>query len=24
MQQLDGPIVNVLRKTYQSNWKGIH
>ena len=20
----DGPIVNVLRKTYQSNWKAIH
>jgi hypothetical protein len=24
MNQLDGPIVNVLRKTYQSNWKSIH
>jgi hypothetical protein len=21
MSQLDGPIVNVLRKTYQSNWR---
>ena len=20
----DGPIVNVLRKTYQSNWRAIH
>lgn len=24
MQQFDGPIVNVLRKTYQSNWRQIH
>lgn len=24
MKQLDGPIVNVLRKTYQTNWKSIH
>ncbi|CDW84282.1 UNKNOWN [Stylonychia lemnae] len=24
MQQLDGPIVNVLRKTYQSNWRTIY
>jgi FtsZ-binding cell division protein ZapB len=24
MQQLDGPVLNVLRKTYQSNWKSIH
>ena len=24
LQALDGPIVNVLRKTYQSNWRGIH
>jgi hypothetical protein len=24
MQSLDGAIVNVLRKTYQSNWRAIH
>lgn len=24
MAQLEGPIANVLRKTYQSNWKQIH
>ena len=24
LQSLDGPIINVLRKTYQSNWKSIH
>ena len=24
IQSLDGPITNVLRKSYQSNWKQIH
>jgi len=24
LQSLDGPIMNVLKKTYQSNWKSIH
>jgi hypothetical protein len=24
LNSLEGPIINVLRKTYQSNWRSIH